>query len=152
MAGSILAFKWKSTGHLFKLQNLPPTGLQGIDFIRMKFQSVQLIEMPNGKRHDMAPLIAAFLEQLGADYAKDQLPDSEALRNILAARPIFIDQGKGSYTPVDLSPIAPALHLFLRYHIEAGRLHPTDATVAAEAEAALAGRGGPGFSTILPPR
>ena len=95
----------------------------------------------NGKRHDMAPLIAAFLEQLGADYAKDQLPDPEALRNILAARPIFIDQGKGSYTPVDLSPIAPALHLFLRYHIEAGRLHPTDATVAAEAEAALAGSG-----------
>jgi superfamily II DNA or RNA helicase len=95
----------------------------------------------NGKRHDMAPLIAAFLEQLGADYAKDQLPDPDALRDILAARPIFIDQGKGSYTPVDLRPIAAALHLFLRYHIEAGRLHPADATLASETEAALEGSG-----------
>ncbi len=69
----------------------------------------------NGKWHDIAPLIAAFLEQFGADYAKDQLPDPETLRDILAAHPIFIEHGKGSYTPVDLSPIAPALHLFLRY-------------------------------------
>lgn len=92
-----------------------------------------------GRLHDLAPLIAAVLSQLGGELDASRPPELVALRSLLADRPVFIDLGKGSYAAIDLSPIAPVLHLFLQHHADPGRLHPAEATLAAEAEAALAG-------------
>ena len=107
---------------------------QGHGWFELGFQ----VEI-NGKRHDLAPLIAAFLAQMGDAFEASQPPELDTLRAMLAARPVFLDLGKGGFVPLDLSPIAPALHLFLRHHAERDRLHPAEATLAAEAEAALAG-------------
>ncbi|MBU4568089.1 MAG: DEAD/DEAH box helicase, partial [Alphaproteobacteria bacterium] len=91
-----------------------------------------------GKAFDVAPLVAAFLEQVRLDWTGG-LPDAETLRAHLAQEPVFLDRGKGRYLPVDLSPLAPLLHLFLTHHGELGALHPADAAVARAAEEALAG-------------
>ena len=67
------------------------------------------------------------------------MPDVETLRAELAARPVYLDRGKAGYAAVDLSPLAPLLHLFLTHYAELGALHPSDADVARLAEEALAG-------------
>ncbi|WP_164871797.1 DEAD/DEAH box helicase [Solirhodobacter olei] len=92
-----------------------------------------------GRLHDLAPLIAAVLSQLGGELDASRPPDLETLHSLLADRPVFIDLGKGTYASVDLSPIARVLHLFLQHHADPERLHPAEATLAAEAEAVLAG-------------
>jgi superfamily II DNA or RNA helicase len=91
-----------------------------------------------GKSIDVAPLVAAFLEQVRIDWT-DTLPDVDALRSKLAEAPVYLDRGKGRYVAMDLSPLAPLLHLFLTHHAELGALHPADAAVAFAAEEALAG-------------
>ena len=92
-----------------------------------------------GKRHDLAPLIAAFLAQLGGELPEAETPDLIQLRALLADRPVYLDLGRNRYTPVSLEPVAEVIHLFLSHHAQAGRLHPAEATVVAEAAEALAG-------------
>lgn len=87
----------------------------------------------------MAPLVAAFLEQLRDDW--EEVPDVGALTQHLVARPVYMDQGKQGYATLDLSPLASLLHLFLTHHAELGGLHPSDATVVRLAEEALVGSG-----------
>lgn len=105
---------------------------QGNDWFSLGFQA----EI-GGKRVDVAPLVAAFLDQLREDW--DEIPDAEALARHLSEQPVYLDQGKQGYVALDLSPLAPLLHLFLTHHAELGALHPSDAHVARLAEAALAG-------------
>jgi superfamily II DNA or RNA helicase len=105
---------------------------QGNDWFSLGFQ-VQIGDRPV----DVAPLVAAFLEQLREDW--DAVPDIETLAQHLADRPVYLDRGKAGYVALDLSPLAPLLHLFLTHHAELGALHPSDADVARLAEEALAG-------------
>ena len=67
------------------------------------------------------------------------MPDVETLARHLADRPVYLDRGKQGYVALDLSLLAPLLHLFLTHHAELGALHPSDARVARLAEEALAG-------------
>lgn len=105
---------------------------QGNDWFSLGFQA----EI-GGKAVDVAPLIAAFLEQMHDEW--DAVPDLEALAQHLAARPFYLDRGKAGYAVLDLSPLAPLLHLVLTHFAELGALHPSDANVARLAEEALAG-------------
>jgi len=91
-----------------------------------------------GKSIDVAPVVAAFLEQIRLDRT-GALPDVETLRAKLAAEPVYLHRGKGQYVAMDLSPLATLLHLFLTHHAELGALHPADAAVARVAADALAG-------------
>ena len=110
----------------------PGEAFQGNDWFSLGFQA----EI-GGKPVDVAPLVAAFLEQVREDW--DDVPDVETLAQHLADRPVFLDHGRKGYVPLDLSPLAPLLHLFLSHHAELGALHPTDASIARMAEEALAG-------------
>ena len=105
---------------------------QGNDWFSLGFQA----EI-GGKPVDVAPLVAAFLEQIREDW--DEVPDVETLAQHLADRPVYLDRGKAGYVALDLSPLAPLLHLFLTHYAELGALHPSDADVAQLAEEALAG-------------
>jgi len=105
---------------------------QGNDWFSLGFQA----EI-GGKSVDVAPLVAAFLEQLRENWEK--IPDVETLAQHLAERPVYLDRGKQGYVALDLSPLARLLHLFLTHHAELGALHPSDASVARLAEEALAG-------------
>jgi superfamily II DNA or RNA helicase len=91
----------------------------------------------DGKPVDIAPLVAAFLDQIREDW--EVVPDAQALEAQLAARPIYVDRGKAGFVALDLSPLAPLLHLFLTHHAELGALHPADANTARLAAEALAG-------------
>ncbi len=91
----------------------------------------------DGVHADVAPLIAAFLEQIRDEW--EEIPDVDALARILADRPVYLDRGKKGYVALDLSPLAHLLHLFLTHHAELGALHPSDARIAHLAEEALAG-------------
>ena len=113
-------------------QNAPGEAFQGNDWFSLGFQA----EI-GGKPLDVAPLIAAFLEQVRDEW--EDLPDVEALAQHLAERPIFLNRGSKGYVALDLSPLARLLHLFLSHHAELGALHPTDARIARMAEEALAG-------------
>ena len=86
----------------------------------------------------MAPLLAAFLEQIREEW--DEVPDVETLAQHLA-EPARLSRtaARPGYVAVDLSPLAPLLHLFLTHHAELGALHPSDASAARLAEEALAG-------------
>lgn len=110
----------------------PGAAFQGNDWFSLGFQA----EI-GGKAIDVAPLIAAFLEQSREVW--DQVPDVDVLAQHLASQPIYIDRGKQGYVAVDLSPIAPLLHLFLSHQVELGAMHPTDAGLVKLAEEALAG-------------
>ena len=110
----------------------PGEAFQGNDWFSLGFQA----EI-GGKPVDVAPLVAAFLEQVRDEW--EDLPDVEALAQHLAERPIFLNRGSKGYVALDLSPLAPLLHLFLSHHAELGALHPTDASIARMAEEALAG-------------
>ncbi|WP_240722886.1 DEAD/DEAH box helicase, partial [Poseidonocella sp. HB161398] len=90
-----------------------------------------------GQAVDVAPLIAAFLEQARGEPGA--FADAAALAAHLAGRPVYLDRGKDGYAALDLSPLAPLLHLFLSHHAELGALHPSDAEVARLAEEALEG-------------
>lgn len=90
-----------------------------------------------GKTHDLAPLIAAYLEQLGDEFG-DAVPDVDELRAHLEARPAFIERVRGRYVAVDLSPIASVLHLFLLHH-GIGRMHPSESALIHDVAEALAG-------------
>ena len=105
---------------------------QGNDWFSLGFQA----EI-GGKPVDVAPLVAAFLEQIREDW--EEVPDVEILAQHLAGRPIYLDRGKQGYVALDLSPLAPLLHLFLTHHAELGALHPSDAGIARLAEEALVG-------------
>jgi SNF2 family DNA or RNA helicase len=105
---------------------------QGNDWFSLGFQ----VEI-GSKPVDVAPVVAAFLEQVRDEW--EDLPDAETLAQHLAERPVYLDRGKTGYVAVDLSPLAPLLHLFLTYHAELGALHPSDADVARLVEEALAG-------------
>ncbi len=91
-----------------------------------------------GKALDVAPLVAACLEQLRDDWI-EAVPDEETLRAQLVQQPVYLRHGKSGYVALDLSPIAALLHLFLTHHAELGALHPADASIARFAEEALAG-------------
>lgn len=105
---------------------------QGNDWFSLGFQA----EI-GGNAVDVAPLIAAFLEQAGEIW--EALPDPETLARHLSQHPVYLDRGKQGYVALDLSPIAGLLHLFLTHHAQLGALHPSDAGVARMAEEALAG-------------
>ncbi|MDU9007196.1 SNF2-related protein [Sedimentitalea todarodis] len=105
---------------------------QGNDWFSLGFQA----EI-GGKSVDVAPLVAAFLEQFREDW--EEVPCVETLAQHLADRPVYLDRGKQGYVALDLSPLVPLLHLFLTHHAELGALHPSDATAARLAEEALAG-------------
>ena len=105
---------------------------RGNDWFSLGFQA----EI-GGKAVDVAPLIAAFLEQIREDW--DEVPDVDTLAQHLAERPVYLDRGKAGYVALDLSPLAPLLHLFLTHYAELGALHPSDADAARLAEEALAG-------------
>lgn len=108
------------------------SAFQGNDWFSLGFKA----EI-GGKSVDAAPLIAAFLKQFRGDW--DDIPDAEELAVILADDPVYIDQGKAGYSALDLSPLAPLLHLILTHHAELGALHPSEAGVARLVEEALAG-------------
>ena len=105
---------------------------QGNDWFSLGFQA----EI-GGKPLDIAPLVAAFLEQFREDW--NDVPDVDTLTKHLADSPVYIDRGKAGYVALDLGPLAPLLHLFLTHHAELGALHPSDADTARLAEEALAG-------------
>ncbi len=105
---------------------------QGNDWFSLGFKA----EI-GGKPVDVAPLVAAFLQQIREDW--QEVPDVGILAQLLADRPIYLDQGKQGYAALDLSPLAPLLHLFLTHHAELGALHPSDAGIATLAEQALVG-------------
>ncbi len=107
---------------------------QGNDWFSLGFQA----EI-DGKPLDVAPLVAAFLEQVREDW--DEVPDADTLGRHLLDRPVYLDRGSAGYVALDLSPLASLLHLFLTHHTELGALHPTDANVARLAEEALVGSG-----------
>lgn len=92
-----------------------------------------------GVQTDVAPLIAAFLEQMRGD--RGDIPEAGALARQLEERPIWLDRGKQGYVALDLSPLAPLLHLFLAHYAELGALHPSDAPVVSLVEDALQGSG-----------
>lgn len=105
---------------------------QGNDWFSLGFQAEV-----GGKPADVAPLVAAFLEQIREEWF--EVPDVETLAQHLADQPVYLDGGKAGYVALDLSPLAPLLHLFLTHHAELGALHPSDASLARLAEEALAG-------------
>ena len=105
---------------------------QGNDWFSLGFQA----EIA-GKSVDVAPLVAAFLKQTREDW--DEVPDIDTLAQHLADRPVYMDRGKQGYVALDLSPLAPLLHLFLTHYAELGALHPSDASVVRLVEEALAG-------------
>ena len=113
-------------------RNAPGAAFQGNDWFSLGFQA----EI-GGKAIDVAPLIAAFLEQSREEW--DHVPDVDVLTQHLASQPVYIDRGKQGYAAVDLSPIARLLHLFLSHQAELGAMHPTDAGLVKLAEEALAG-------------
>jgi len=108
-------------------------GFDGNDWFSLGF-SAEI----GGRKLDVAPLVAAFLEQMGTEASGD-LPDAEALKALLAERPVYLDRGKGNYLALDFSPLAPLLFLFLKHHAELGALHPAEASAARIAEEALSG-------------
>jgi superfamily II DNA or RNA helicase len=112
--------------------NSPGEAFQGNDWFSLGFQA----EI-GGKAIDVAPLIAAFLQQYREDL--DHLPDVEALAQHLASQPVYLNYGKQGYVAVDLSPLAALLHMFLSHHVELGAMHPSDAGLVRLAEEALAG-------------
>ena len=108
------------------------SAFQGNDWFSLGFK----VEI-DGKSVDAAPLIAAFLQQLSS--ASDDVPTIEELTAHLAEDPVYIDRGKAGYAALDLSPLAPLLHLFLTHHAELGAMHPSEAGVARLVEEALQG-------------
>jgi len=110
----------------------PGEAFGGNDWFALGFQA----EI-GGKPVDVAPLIAAFLEQVRGEW--DDVPDVATLALHLAERSVFLNRGSKGYVALDLRPLAPLLHLFLSHHAELGALHPTDASIARMAEEALAG-------------
>lgn len=105
---------------------------QGNDWFSLGFQAEV-----GGKAVDLAPLVAAFLEQMRDDWHGP--PDAGALAQLLAERPVYLNQGKAGYSALDLSPLAPVLHLFLTHYAEMGALHPSEAPVARLVQEALSG-------------
>ncbi|MFW5881363.1 MAG: SNF2-related protein [Roseicyclus sp.] len=105
---------------------------RGNDWFSLGFQA----EI-GGRAVDVAPLVAAFLDQIRDDW--DAVPDVKTLARHLAERPVYLDRGKKGFVAMDLSPLAPLLHLVLTHHAELGALHPSDAEAARLAEEALAG-------------
>lgn len=112
----------------------PGAGFAGNDWFSLGFTA----EI-GGRALDVAPLLAAFLEQVRADW--DVVPDVETLAALLAGHPIYLDRGKAGYVALDLSPLAPLLHLFLAHHAEMEALHPSEAGAARRVEEALEGGG-----------
>ena len=109
-------------------------GFQGHDWFSFGFQA-----RIGAKNHDIAPMIAAFLEQIADRYDPQELPDLDTFTQDLARRPVYVDLGKEGYAEVSLAPIAGVLHLFLRQEAERHRLHPTDAPLVAAVQDALNG-------------
>ena len=107
---------------------------QGHDWFSFGFQATI-----GSKKHDIAPIIAAFLEQIADNYDPQSLPDLDTFTQDLTSRSAYIDLGKEGYVEVSLAPIAGVLHLFLRQEAERCCLHPTDAPVVADVQAALDG-------------
>lgn len=105
---------------------------QGNDWFALGFKAEV-----NGKNIDVAPVIANFIKNLREDW--QELPSVADIQDYLDSSPFYIDLGKEHYVAVNLSPLAPLLHLVLSYHAELGALHPSDASVARLAEEALAG-------------
>lgn len=91
------------------------------------------------RRFNLVPLITAFLDQIAADRSTEELLDPDRLRALLAERPVHVDRGNGTFSPVDLSPVADAVHLFLRNSVRDRSLHPAESRYAAEVAEALAG-------------
>ena len=108
-------------------------GFQGHDWFSFGFQ----VEV-HGKRRDIAPLIATFLEQSADSYDPIALPDLAAFTQDLERRPYYVDLGKKGIVEVSLAPIAGVLHLFLRQEAERRHLHPTDAPLASAVQEVLA--------------
>ena len=107
---------------------------QGHDWFSLGFQ----VEI-DGKTQDLAPLVAAFLEQIGSEFDPEAPPDLDTLRRWLEAQPIYLRWHGKQYAALDLSPLAPVLHLFLRYYGELETLHPGEAMLAADIDDALDG-------------
>lgn len=107
---------------------------QGNDWFSLGFQ----VEI-GGRREDVAPLIAAFLEQGRAIVDGDRIPDLDELTGHLADNPVYLDRGKKGFVILNLTPLARLLHLFLTHHSATGALHPSESDVAVMAEEALAG-------------
>ncbi|WP_159436589.1 DEAD/DEAH box helicase [Pseudovibrio sp. Tun.PSC04-5.I4] len=112
----------------------PGEGFQGHDWFSFGFQ-VKI----SAKNHDIAPMIAAFLEQIAVNYDPQALPDLDSFTKDMDRHPVYVDLGKEGYTQVSLAPIAGVLHLFLRQEAERHRLHPTDAPLVAAVHDALNG-------------
>ncbi|NKB53666.1 MAG: hypothetical protein GKR97_15855 [Rhizobiaceae bacterium] len=109
-------------------------GFQGHDWFSFGFQA-----RIGSKDLDIAPIIAAFLEQVADNYDPEALPDLATLTQDLVPRQIYIESEKEVYSELSLAPIAPLLHLFLRQEAERGRLHPVDAPLATAVQEALTG-------------
>lgn len=91
----------------------PGDSFQGHDWFSFGFQ-VRI----DAKNHDIAPMIAAFLEQVAVNYDPQALPDLDSFTQDLDRHPVYVDLGKEGYTEVSLAPIAGVLHLFLRQEAE----------------------------------
>jgi superfamily II DNA or RNA helicase len=122
----------EATELLVATQSAEGDAFQGNGWFSLGFQA----EI-GGKTVDVAPLIAAFLEQMCDAW--DAIPDIGVLTQYLADRPVYLNRGKAGYAALDLSPLATLLHLVLMHYAELGALHPSDADVARLAEEALAG-------------
>jgi len=109
-------------------------GFQGHDWFSFGFQA-----RIGAKNHDIAPMIAAFLEQIADRYDPQELPDLDTFTQDLARRPVYVDLGKEGYAEVSLAPVAGVLHLFLRQEAERRHLHPTDAPLVSAVQDALNG-------------
>lgn len=88
---------------------------------------------------DIAPLVAAFLEQIAEDYDPRNLPELESFAEDLETRPVYVSVGKDGYAALSLAPIASVLHMFLRRQSEMEHMHPSEARLAADVRDALAG-------------
>jgi len=112
---------------------------QGEDFAGHGWFDLGFFVEIAGKRFNLVPLITAFMDQVARDHPIAELLERGRLRELLEERPVHVDQGDGFYGAVDLSPIADAVHLFLKSSFRDTKLHPAESAFAAEVEEALAG-------------
>ncbi|MEL6424694.1 MAG: SNF2-related protein, partial [Pseudomonadota bacterium] len=88
---------------------------------------------------DIAEVIAGFLEQCAEIFDPTDPPELETFEAMLAQHPVYLKHGKAGYVALYLTPLASLLHLFLHHHGDTVGLHPSDASLAREAQDALEG-------------
>jgi len=92
-----------------------------------------------GKAIDVAPLIAAFLQQYREGFL-DHLPDVVGPGPALSpASPFTLTMASRAMSRWTSARLRLCSHMFLSHHVELGAMHPSDAGLVRLAEEALAG-------------